>query len=99
MAKLGTKTLIPHFINFQGISKVQLRVEDIENILDTLIFDGKVEKSSKGNDSKYYRAIKPLVSDTGLIRIPCGSCPVERNCSDIGAITPNKCVYLKDWLQ
>lgn len=82
----------------QGISKVQLRHEDIEKILDTLIFDGKVEKSMK-NNSKCYRAIEPLITTTGLVRIPCGICPVAKNCSDIGAIQPTKCKYLNDWLQ
>jgi len=86
------------FISELGISKVQLKMEDIENILDTLIFDGKVEKTTKGNDAKFYRAIEPLVPTTGLVRIPCGICPVSRNCSDIGAITPTKCTYLRDWL-
>ena len=32
-------------------------MEDIENILDTLIFDGKVEKTTKGDNAKFYRAI------------------------------------------
>ncbi len=32
------------YISELGISKVQLKVEDIEAILDTLIYDGKVEK-------------------------------------------------------
>jgi len=86
------------FISDLGISKVQLKMEDIENILDTLIFDGKVEKTTKGDDAKFYRAIEPLVPTTGIVRIPCGICPVSRNCSDIGAITPTKCTYLRDWL-
>ena len=83
---------------FQGISKVQLRLEDIEAILDTLVFDGKVEKTIKDHDKKYYRSIEPLVPTTGLVRIPCGICPVSRNCGDVGAINPTKCTYLRDWL-
>ena len=86
------------FISDLGISKVQLRLEDIEAIMNTLVFDGKVEKSIKGNDIKSYRAIEPLVPTTGLVRIPCGICPVMKNCGSIGAITPTKCVYLRDWL-
>ena len=31
------------FISDLGISKISLRQEDIESILDTLIFDGKVQ--------------------------------------------------------
>lgn len=82
----------------QGISKVQLRLEDIEAILETLVFDGKVEKNVKENNKKCYRSIERLVPTTGLVRIPCGVCPVSNNCGDIGAINPTKCVYLRDWL-
>ena len=76
---------------------MQLKLEDIESILNTLIFDGKVEKSTK-HDTEFYRAIEPLMPTTGLVRIPCGICPVVKNCGDVGAITPTKCVYLRDWL-
>ncbi len=77
---------------------MQLRIEDIESILDTLVFDGKVEKTVKENDQKFYRAIDPLLPTTGLVRIPCGVCPMMDNCSDVGSINPIKCSYLKDWL-
>ncbi|KAL5008625.1 hypothetical protein ScPMuIL_014206 [Solemya velum] len=72
------------FISELGISKVQLSVEDIETILDTLIFDGKVEKSivskpGQSGDSgqvRLYRAIRPPIQSTGLMRMPCGACQV-----------------------
>lgn len=86
------------YISELGISKVQLRLEDIEAIMNTLEFDGKVEKSIKANDTKSYRAIEPLLPTTGFVRIPCGICPVMKNCGSVGAITPTKCVYLKEWL-
>ena len=52
---LVTSKEVLKFISDLGISKVELSVEDIENILDTLVFDGKVEKrlsvgSSGGRD-------------------------------------------------
>ena len=62
---------------------MQLSVEDIETILDTLIYDGKVECSvvAGGEDStgqvKLYRAVMTLVPTTGLMRTPCGVCPVS----------------------
>ncbi|XP_041351175.1 DNA-directed RNA polymerase III subunit RPC6-like [Gigantopelta aegis] len=94
------------FISELGISKVQLSVEDIETILDTLIFDGKVERSivagaGGSGDSgqlKLYRAVKPLISPTGLVRMPCGTCPVFHQCHEGGVISPSSCVYMKDWL-
>ena len=62
--------------------QVQLSVEDIETILSTLIYDGKVESSlaaasdSEGGQVKLYRAVMPLIEPTGLMKTPCGVCPV-----------------------
>ena len=70
-----------------SISKVQLSIEDIETILDTLIYDGKVERSivatgasGDGSQTKLYRAVAPLIQPTGLMRVPCGVCPVSSVC-------------------
>ncbi|KAH3856902.1 DNA-directed RNA polymerase III subunit RPC6-like [Dreissena polymorpha] len=92
------------FISELGISKVQLSVEDIETILDTLIYDGKCEQTivaaaGDGGQTKLYRAVNSLINSTGLMRMPCGSCPVIQNCHVGGAVSPTTCVYFKDWLQ
>ena len=72
---------IHQIISDLKISKVTLSVEDIEMILDTLVFDGKVEMSmevdqSMGEQMKTYRAVEKLLSSAGVVRIPCGVCPV-----------------------
>ncbi|XP_064485508.1 DNA-directed RNA polymerase III subunit RPC6-like [Ornithodoros turicata] len=91
-----------NFINELGISKVQLSIEDIETILNTLIYDGKVEKTvvaEKSTDMiNLYRAVEPLVQSTGLMRMPCGTCPVMHNCHVGGVVSPATCQYFKDWL-
>lgn len=92
------------YISELGISKVQLSVEDIETILDTLIYDGKCERTivaSVGDtgQSKLYRAVNPVIESTGLMRMPCGSCPVFHKCYEGGAVSPTTCIYMKDWLQ
>ncbi len=95
------------FISALGISKVQLKPDDIETILDTLVFDGKAEKTVQasasneggGGEVKFFRAVEPLLPPTGLMRTPCGGCPVMRDCGAVGAVNPTKCVYLKDWMQ
>ncbi|CAG2061890.1 unnamed protein product [Timema podura] len=87
------------FISELGISKVQLSVEDIETILDTLLYDGKVERSVALDGSYLYRAIESLLAAPGIVRIPCGVCPVLRMCNDVGSVNAKKCVYMKEWLE
>ena len=110
----ATSQQVWKYINDLGISKVTLSVTDIETILDTIIFDGKAEMilvsdSSTGISTteitegiaqkKLYRSIKPLVSVPGLMRVPCGVCPVVRNCCPGGTVSPQTCIYLKEWLE
>ena len=98
---LATSSEVLTFISDLGISKIQLKQEDIESILNTLVFDGKVEKSTSirdGEETMLYRAIESLVPTTGLVKIPCGVCPVVKNCSNTGLITPCKCIYLQEWM-
>lgn len=95
-----------NFINELGISKVKLSVEDIEMILETLIFDGKVEKSviacaestHASGQMNIYRSVEPLVPVSPVMYTPCGICPVFDSCRPDGAISPQTCVYMKDWL-
>ncbi|XP_036179411.1 DNA-directed RNA polymerase III subunit RPC6 isoform X7 [Myotis myotis] len=66
---------------------VELSMEDIETILNTLIYDGKVEMTiiaakegtvgSVDGHMKLYRAVNPIIPPTGLVRTPCGLCPVS----------------------
>jgi len=103
-AAYAASTDVWRFISELGISKVQLSVEDIETILSTLIYDGKVESSlaaasdSEGGQVKLYRAVMPLIEPTGLMKTPCGVCPVFKDCKEGGLISPSNCIYMKDWL-
>jgi DNA-directed RNA polymerase III subunit RPC6 len=102
---LASSKEVLKYISELGISKVQLRVEDIEAILDTLVFDGKVERSvavvssdGSGGETRFYRAVESLLPTTGLMRMPCGGCPVVKDCSEsIGAVNPTKCTYIREW--
>lgn len=61
-------------------------MDDIETILNTLIYDGKVEMTviaakegtvgSVDGQMKLYRGVNPVIQPTGLVRTPCGLCPV-----------------------
>ncbi|KAM5246236.1 DNA-directed RNA polymerase III subunit RPC6 isoform 2-T2 [Ctenodactylus gundi] len=92
-----------------GISKVELSMEDIETILNTLIYDGKVEMTiiaakegtvgSVDGHMRLYRAVSPIIPPTGLVRAPCGLCPVFDDCHEGGEISPSNCIYMTEWLE
>lgn len=65
------------YLNLFFCFQVPLSVEDIEMILDLTVYDGKVEKSIGTDLSKRYRAIEPLLPAPGIVRTPCGVCPVS----------------------
>ncbi|XP_036274750.1 DNA-directed RNA polymerase III subunit RPC6 isoform X3 [Pipistrellus kuhlii] len=89
-------------------TKVELSMEDIETILNTLIYDGKVEMTiiaakegtvgSVDGHMKLYRAVNPIIPPTGLVRAPCGLCPVFDDCHEGGEISPSNCIYMTEWL-
>lgn len=56
---------------------MKLSVEDLEMILNTLVYDGKVERTLSGDGGILYRAIEPLLDSPGLIKSTCGVCPVS----------------------
>lgn len=63
-------------------------MDDIETILNTLIYDGKVEMTviaakegtvgSVDGQMKLYRGVNAIIQPTGLVKTPCGLCPVTR---------------------
>nr|SVE69638.1 EOG090X017X [Eubosmina coregoni] len=62
-----------------GVIKVKITLEEFEQVLETLIYDGKVEKTvhvGKDGICKSYRCVPPLFDSAGSVRIPCGICPV-----------------------
>ncbi|XP_064117419.1 DNA-directed RNA polymerase III subunit RPC6-like isoform X2 [Macrobrachium nipponense] len=76
---VASKEVLKH-ISELGITKVQLSIEDIETILETLVFDGKVERSvaSEGVEGvKLYRAVTSFLPTPSLMCIPCGVCPFQ----------------------
>jgi len=49
----------------------------VERILNSLIYDDKVERILAGDGSNLYRAIQPLLNPSGLIGTPCSLCLVR----------------------
>ncbi|KAL1461926.1 hypothetical protein WDU94_013788 [Cyamophila willieti] len=95
----ATPKEVRKFITDLGISKVELSEEDIRTILETLLFDGKIEQINNIDGSVMYRAVTPYIAVAGISTSPCGVCPVFKNCSFQSTVNPSKCDYLTDWLK
>lgn len=94
------------YIDELKISNVNLSVPDIETILETIIYDGRVEKNvilvKQGTEHttlNTYRAISSSIQGTGLTRTPCGVCPVMKDCREgnNNDISPSNCIYITEW--
>ncbi|KAK4289934.1 hypothetical protein Pmani_012264 [Petrolisthes manimaculis] len=104
---VSSKDVLKH-ITAIGITKVRLTIEDIETILETLVYDGKVERSIGGAGAsvggedggvvKLYRIVSSLLPTPNIITIPCGVCPLIKECYHVGNVTAVKCRYMKEWL-
>jgi DNA-directed RNA polymerase III subunit RPC6 len=94
------------YIKQTNISKVELSVDNVHTIINTLIYDGLVEevvdpsfkRKRIATDSTTYRPSRLQLPTNELMNVPCGMCPVAHLCAPMGDITPEKCVYLTDWL-
>ncbi|CAH1391026.1 unnamed protein product [Nezara viridula] len=95
----ATPLMVCKFISDLGISKVSLSEDDIQTILETLVFDGKVEAEVKPGGDRLYRAISALTGPAGLISAPCGVCPVLNNCriDSVAPVSPFSCPYMTAW--
>ena len=63
----------------QGLVKMQLRLEDVSSIVDTLESDFKIERvqTQTGDEDAYRPALSKLPDKTEFNDIPCGRCPVR----------------------
>ncbi|CAG0921883.1 unnamed protein product [Notodromas monacha] len=70
-------------------------IDDLDEIREE---NGEKEADEKEISERKYRAATELLPSPGLVRTPCGMCPVFDRCSYVGSVTPLKCHYFKDWL-
>mmetsp|Transcript_13218 Transcript_13218/g.25274 ORF Transcript_13218/g.25274 Transcript_13218/m.25274 type:complete len:292 (+) Transcript_13218:460-1335(+) len=91
------------FVSNTGMSKVELRPDDVLQVVNTLVFDGMidaVEEPSIDNDEEvfYLAATLKIPEQSAFTSIPCGVCPVFHECREDGLISPATCVYFNSWL-
>ncbi|EME32664.1 DNA-directed RNA polymerase III subunit RPC6 [Galdieria sulphuraria] len=92
---------VANYITSLGISKEKLEIKDFESLLQTMIYDGVIERICKGTDleksTTVYRYCHHTSPFATLGEVPCGICPVYKSCSIDGVISPVNCVYLRKW--
>ncbi|XP_076463590.1 DNA-directed RNA polymerase III subunit RPC6-like [Babylonia areolata] len=105
-AGLASAKEVHDHITQLGISAVKLSMKDIVDVLRTLVYDGKAKEvstvstgSAQDEGDKMYRVARPLIQTTGLMRVPCGYCPLIDECRDEGPISPRTCSYMKEWME
>jgi DNA-directed RNA polymerase III subunit RPC6 len=96
------------FVRNTKLSKVELGVEEVLQIVNTLVYDGKVDahESRRDNGAPYTEgtvfytpAALPLQEHSDFTLVPCGICPVAGECHEGGIISPATCVYYDSWLR
>lgn len=105
---VATIESVADFVRKSGISKVELKVEELKQILDMLVLDGDVEEVISTGTGDFaaipinklcYRGSQARIQESSAFtNIPCGVCPVLRECTDDGLISPKTCIYFKKWL-
>ena len=85
-------------LNKYGLSNTILKEAEIQQLVDTLCWDGRVEKAWSGKGYKAIRQLDPAGSDNGFTEPPCGRCPNFAICHDDGPINTRSCEYFQDWL-
>lgn len=105
---VATIESVADFVRKSGMSKVELKVEELKQILDMLVLDGDVEEVISTGTGDFaaipinklcYRGSQARIQESSAFtNIPCGVCPVLRECTNDGLISPKTCIYYKKWL-
>lgn len=93
-----TAASLSEWLNGTGLLKGKIvREDDMEQLLETMVLDGRLEKISRTN----YRVVLATTDVkvfNGFVDAPCGNCPVFDLCGDEGEISARTCVYFGEWL-
>jgi DNA-directed RNA polymerase III subunit RPC6 len=97
-AHYPTAASAAEYLNNAGfIKEKKVRESDMEQLLEMMVLDGRLEKANLTS----YRSVLNA-ADTkafnGFVDAPCGTCPVFDLCIDEGEISARTCVYFGEWL-
>ncbi|KAF1846077.1 DNA-directed RNA polymeras-like protein III subunit Rpc34 [Cucurbitaria berberidis CBS 394.84] len=90
---------VAEWVNAKGVLRGKIvREDDMEQLLEMMVLDGRLEKISGTSYRTVLTAIDTKIYN-GFVDAPCGNCPVFDLCGDEGEISARTCVYYGEWLQ
>lgn len=91
---------VTNYVAELKVSNEALVQSDMKALINTMLYDGAIEQCTGRKDgTEYFRHTRPTPAVNHLASIPCGSCPVFRDCAPGGVISPEKCAYMDEWLK
>lgn len=99
-----TVSEITRAVNASEISGLIMKASEMQQLIDILCWDGRLEKLKiKGSiayrATRYPEGADGMRSENGLTEAPCGRCPAFEICDDDGPVNARTCVYFQDWLK
>lgn len=93
-----TAASVAEWLNAKEVIKGKVvREADMDQLLEMMVLDGRLEKISGTNYRTVLSATDTKVFN-GFVDAPCGNCPVFDLCGDEGDISARTCIYFGDWL-
>ncbi|KAJ4332545.1 34-kDa subunit of RNA polymerase III (C) [Didymella glomerata] len=94
-----TSASVAEWLNSKEVLRGKtVREDDMEQLLEMMVLDGRLEKISGTNYRTVLTAVDTKVYN-GFVDAPCGNCPVFDLCGDEGEISARTCVYFGQWLE
>lgn len=97
------------FMRDSGLVQMELSVRDIQEIFDTLLYDGRIEVVADAlvqmrlpaapRSQVYYKPSSQPPLKRYYTQTPCAACPVFEHCRPGGIISPESCEYMDEWLK
>lgn len=88
-------------VNESGLSGVVMKEVEMQQLMETLCWDGRLMKVMDGQGFKSVRGANSSeadINENSLTESPCGNCPVFDLCEEGGPVNARSCTYFQEWL-